>query len=65
MKDFVFRLQVNELWSNCLKLPIVIHNWHAFKELKDSINIYLEVFPILHQLASKVLINISVNEVNK
>ena len=49
--------EVKKLWENCMNLPMAVRNWHQFKELKDSINNYLQIFPILHKLASKEIRN--------
>lgn len=37
-----------------MSLPAKIHNWFAFIELQDALNGYIEIFPLLHKLASKV-----------
>jgi len=43
--------------ANCMNVPIEIHGWYAFKKLKESINDYLNLFPILYKLASKVFLS--------
>lgn len=43
-------------WQECLRLPQRIQEWDAYKEMRDAIKHYLDVFPILHKLNSKVKI---------
>jgi hypothetical protein len=47
-------LQVESYWQQCLRLPERIQEWQAYKAMKSYISQYLDVFPILHKLASKV-----------
>lgn len=42
-------------WQECLRLPQRIQEWDAFKEMREAIHHYLEGFPILHKLNSKVI----------
>ena len=46
--------QVESYWQQCLTLPERIQEWQAYKDMKSYIKQYLDVFPILHKLASKV-----------
>lgn len=41
-------------WQECLRLPQRIQEWDAYKEMRDAIKHYLDVFPTLHKLNSKV-----------
>ena len=41
-------------WQECLRLPLRIQEWDAYKEMRDAIKHYLDVFPTLHKLNSKV-----------
>ena len=41
-------------WQECLRLPQRIQEWDAYKEMRDAIKNYLDVFPTLHKLNSKV-----------
>ena len=52
--DFVFP-QVETHWDECENLPDKLKDWDAYNEMKNSIKFYLDVFPILHKLASKVI----------
>ena len=47
---------MEDYWQQCLKLPERIQEWQAYKEMKSFIEQYLNVFPILHKLASKVFV---------
>jgi len=49
-----FLLQMEHYWQECLRLPLRIQEWDAYKEMRDAIKHYLDVFPILHKLNSKV-----------
>jgi hypothetical protein len=51
-------------WQECTRLPPRIQGWEAFKEMRDAIQEYLHVFPILHKLNSKVGLNITSNLLN-
>ena len=46
--------QVEQYWEECQSLPDKIKDWDAYNNMKNSIKFYLDVFPILHKLASKV-----------
>ena len=48
-------LQMEHYWQECLRLPPRIQEWDAYKEMRDAVKLYLDVFPILHKLNSKVL----------
>ena len=41
-------------WQECLRLPLRIQEWDAYKEMRDAIKLYLDVFPTLHKLNSRV-----------
>ena len=41
-------------WQECLRLPPRIQEWDAYKEMRDAIKLYLDVFPTLHKLNSRV-----------
>ena len=41
-------------WQECVRLPQRIQEWDAYKEMKEAIKHYLDVFPTLHKLNSKV-----------
>ena len=41
-------------WDECLALPSKLKDWDAYNDLKTKLQTYLEVFPLLHNLASKV-----------
>ncbi|XP_066278010.1 uncharacterized protein [Branchiostoma lanceolatum] len=45
--------EVEEYWEECLALPDKLKDWEAYQEMKNSIKIYLDVFPLLHRLATK------------
>jgi len=47
-------LQMEHYWQECLRLPLRIQEWDAYKEMRDAIKHYLDVFPTLHKLNSKV-----------
>ena len=47
-------LQMEHYWQECLRLPQRIQEWDAYKEMRDAIKHYLDVFPTLHKLNSKV-----------
>ncbi|XP_028415382.1 dynein heavy chain 8, axonemal-like isoform X2 [Dendronephthya gigantea] len=49
--------EVESYWQQCLKLPDRIQEWQAYKDMKSYIKQYLDVFPILHKLASKEIRN--------
>lgn len=48
---------IKTIWNCFMSLPAKIHNWFAFIELQDALNGYLEIFPLLHKLASKEIRN--------
>ena len=52
--NFVF--QVEGYWDECLALPSKLKDWDAYHDLKTSLQNYLEVFPLLRKLNSKVTI---------
>ena len=41
-------------WDECLALPSKLKDWDAYNDMKSSIQVYRDVFPLLHKLASKV-----------
>lgn len=43
-------------WDECLALPSKLKDWDAYHDLKTSLQNYLEVFPLLRKLNSKVTI---------
>ncbi|CAK8694917.1 unnamed protein product [Clavelina lepadiformis] len=45
--------EVQGYWEECLSLPSKLKEWDAFTEMKNSINFYLDVLPLLHRLAKK------------
>ena len=57
-KVFYYHPQIKELWDSCSKLPVTVYNWYAYKELKEFLTNYLDIFPILQQLASKVCFDV-------
>ena len=46
--------QVESYWDECLALPSKLKDWDAYNDLKTKLQTYLEVFPLLQNLASKV-----------
>ena len=42
-------------WDECLALPSKLKDWDAYNDLKTQLQTYLEVFPLLHSLAAKVI----------
>ncbi|XP_041355189.1 dynein gamma chain, flagellar outer arm-like isoform X3 [Gigantopelta aegis] len=46
--------EVEMYWDECLALPSKLKDWDAYNDLKTKLQTYLEVFPLLHNLASKV-----------
>ncbi|XP_033113255.1 dynein heavy chain 5, axonemal-like isoform X2 [Anneissia japonica] len=50
-------LTVEGYWEECQNLPEKLKDWDAYNEMKNSIQFYLDVFPILHKLASKEIRN--------
>lgn len=51
-----FLLQVEGYWDECLALPSKLKDKDAYNDLKTSLQTYLEVFPLLKALNSKVTI---------
>ncbi|XP_048577711.1 dynein axonemal heavy chain 8 isoform X3 [Nematostella vectensis] len=49
--------EMEHYWQECLRLPQRIQGWEAYKEMRDAIKEYLDVFPILHKLNSKEIRN--------
>lgn len=49
-----FGFQVESYWDECLALPSKLKDWDAYTVMKSQIQQYLDVFPLLHKLASKV-----------
>ncbi|XP_030850579.1 dynein heavy chain 8, axonemal isoform X3 [Strongylocentrotus purpuratus] len=49
--------EVEQYWDECQSLPDKIKDWDAYNNMKNSIKFYLDVFPILHKLASKEIRN--------
>ncbi|XP_022081686.1 dynein gamma chain, flagellar outer arm-like [Acanthaster planci] len=49
--------EVENYWEECQNLPDKLKDWDAYNEMKSSIKFYLDVFPILHKLASKEIRN--------
>ncbi|XP_071801693.1 uncharacterized protein [Asterias amurensis] len=49
--------EVENYWDECQNLPDKLKDWDAYNEMKSSIKFYLDVFPILHKLASKEIRN--------
>ena len=47
-------LQVESYWDECLALPSKLKDWDAYNDMKNSIQQYRDVFPLLHNLNSKV-----------
>ncbi|XP_067674368.1 uncharacterized protein [Haliotis asinina] len=45
--------EVELYWDECLALPSKLKDWDAYNDLKTQLQTYLEVFPLLHNLASK------------
>ena len=48
---------MESFWDECLALPSKLKDWDAYHDLKGAIQKYLDVFPLLHQLAAKVTIH--------
>jgi dynein heavy chain len=46
--------QVESFWDECLALPSKLKDWDAYTDMKNSIQEYRDVIPLLHKLASKV-----------
>ncbi|XP_071504103.1 dynein axonemal heavy chain 5-like [Diadema antillarum] len=49
--------EVEQYWDECQNLPDKIKDWDAYNNMKNSIKFYLDIFPILHKLASKEIRN--------
>ena len=45
--------QVATYQTQCKKMPKALRDWDAYKELKDTIDNFLEVLPLLQSLAQK------------
>lgn len=45
--------QVAQYQAQCKKMPKALRDWDAYKELKDTIDNFLEVLPLLQQMAQK------------
>ncbi|XP_076466964.1 uncharacterized protein LOC143298129 [Babylonia areolata] len=45
--------EVESYWDECLALPSKLKDWDAYNDLKTKLQTYLEVFPLLQNLASK------------
>ncbi|KAL5009692.1 hypothetical protein ScPMuIL_011997 [Solemya velum] len=54
--DTSFR-EVEAYWDECLALPSKLKDWDAYNDLKTKVQTYLEVFPLLNNLASKEIRN--------
>ncbi|XP_077977225.1 dynein axonemal heavy chain 8-like isoform X3 [Glandiceps talaboti] len=50
-------IEVEEYSEECLAMPDKLKDWDAYNDMKDAINAYLDVFPLLHKLASKEIRN--------
>ncbi|XP_055954878.1 dynein axonemal heavy chain 8 [Patella vulgata] len=50
-------MEVETYWDECLALPSKLKDWDAYNDLKTKLQTYLEVFPLLHKLASKEIRN--------
>ena len=48
---------MESFWDECLALPSKLKDWDAYHDLKGAIQKYLDVFPLLHRLAAKVVID--------
>lgn len=49
--------EVESYWDECLALPSKLKDWDAYNDLKTKLQNYLEVFPLLQNLASKEIRN--------
>ncbi|CAH1799095.1 unnamed protein product [Owenia fusiformis] len=49
--------EVESYWDECLALPSKLKDWDAYNEMKNAMQQYLDVFPLLHKLASKEIRN--------
>eukprot|EP00795_Rhopilema_esculentum_P017364 gene17364-8957_t len=49
--------EVNKYWKDCTNLPSAIRSWTAYKEMRDAIRSYIDVFPLLNKLASREIRN--------
>ena len=47
--------QVNVYLSHCKQLPKALKEWRAYKELKKTIDDFLDVLPLLQQLSNKAI----------
>eukprot|EP00741_Cyanophora_paradoxa_P017811 tig00021017_g17202.t1 len=47
--------QVNEFQNSCKKMPKALREWDAYKELKKTIDDFLESLPLLQQLSNKAM----------
>lgn len=45
--------QLNQFYQNCTKLPKQLRAWDAYGDLKTRIESFLEVLPLLKNLANK------------
>ncbi|XP_068697910.1 dynein axonemal heavy chain 8-like [Montipora foliosa] len=49
--------EMEHYWQECLRLPQRIQEWDAYKEMREAIKHYLDVFPTLHKLNSREIRN--------
>ncbi|CAG5121564.1 unnamed protein product, partial [Candidula unifasciata] len=49
--------EVEGFWDECLALPGKLKDWDAYSDLKNRLQTYLEVFPLLRKLSSKEIRN--------
>lgn len=47
-------VQVNGYWLECQGLPNRLKDWEAYVALRTAIAHYIQIIPVLKQLASKV-----------
>ncbi|XP_074662754.1 uncharacterized protein LOC141915202 [Tubulanus polymorphus] len=45
--------EVEGYWDECLALPSKLKDWDAYQDMKNAIQHYLDVIPLLHKLSSK------------
>ncbi|XP_070568705.1 dynein axonemal heavy chain 5-like isoform X4 [Ptychodera flava] len=50
-------IEVGEYWEECDRMPDKLKDWDAYNDMKNAIKAYLDVFPLLHKLASQEIRN--------
>ncbi|OAF70204.1 hypothetical protein A3Q56_02060 [Intoshia linei] len=49
--------KIDDFWDQCLALPSKLKKWKSFKNLKESIDMYRKILPILERLSRKEIVN--------